>query len=214
MLKNNTYKIRFLITSILLLFSAIAFAVNEKQLIGVVDEATSEYTSGDNSFRVTIPVTGTRAYILGAVTDVFTVRGTLLSIKPTKNGSTYRLETTHALNKDNRRTPFTQASITTFDWYRRLATRSYRSPLIELNTYAFQLDGKQSRASIYKQFATNTQGPRFHLFYLTDFGNEIAFVWTDIPLSTENIEIEEQIINGNIEQARKSIAMLKSLKFE
>ncbi len=201
-----------------LLFSNNVFAVDEKivtgRLVGEIDAETGQYTSGDKSFHVTLPISGTRAYILNAVTDVFTVRGTVLSIKPTKTGGTYRLETTHALNKSERAISFEQASAKTFDWYKRLAIRSYRSPLLELSTHHFEIDGKKTIASIYKQFASDKQGPRFHLFYLTDFGSELAFVWTDIPLAAENIEIEEEIIEGRAEQAKKSLAMLRSLRFE
>lgn len=207
---------RFLsILSILLLCSGLVSAdEKESKLIGEINAETGHYTSADKSFQVTIPVKGTRTYVLNALTDVFTARGTLLSIQPKKNGSTYRLETTHAIDENERKVPFAQASAKTFDWYRRLAIRSYRSPLVELNTYTFKLNGKNSMGSIYKQFASKDQGPRFHLFYLTDFGDELAFVWTDIPLAAENINTEEKIINGSAEQVKKSIAMLNSLKFE
>jgi len=200
--------------SILLLLTTLSLAAEKKtKLVGNIDEATGQYNAVDNSFQVTVPVSGTRAYVLNSVTDVFTARGTLLSIKPTENGGTYRLEISHAVDKDERKTPFAQASATAFDWYRRLAIRSYRSPLVEVNTYTFELDGKQSIAAIYKQFATDSQGPRFHLFYLTDFGNKLAFVWTDISLPAEDISVEEEIITGRAEQAKKSIAMLQSLTF-
>ena len=212
---KNNYSLFVFILSASLLFVSNVFAVEKSSnLVGEIDAETGQYISVDKSFRVTVPVSGTRSYVLNTVTDVFTVRGTVLSIKPKKNGSTYRLETTHALNTNERKSSFAQASAKTFDWYRRLAIRSYRRPLVELNTYTFMLDGKQSIASIYKQFSTDKQGPRFHLFYLTDFGNELAFVWTDIPLAAENIEVEEEIIEGRAEQVKKSLAMLRSLRFE
>ena len=200
--------------SILLLLTNQSSAVEKKaKLVGKINEATGQYNAVDDSFQVTVPVSGTRAYVLNTVTDIFTARGTVLSIKPTKKGGTYRLEISHAVDKDDRETPFAQASATALDWYRRLATRSYKSPLVEINTRTFELDGKQSIAAIYKQFATDSQGPRFHLFYLTDFGNKLAFVWTDIPLPAENISTEEEIITGRAEQVKKSIAMLRSLTF-
>jgi len=215
MLKNTFQSGCIAILSMSLLFINTSLAENKtKKLVGKIDAETGQYTAGDKSFRVTIPITGTPAYVLNSVTDSFTARGSLLSIRPTENGGTYRLEITHALDENQRRADFAQASATTFDWYRRLATRSYRSPLVELSTFAFKLGDKQSSASIYKQFATDQQGPRFHLFYLTDFGDELAFVWTDIPLEAENIDAEESIINGNAEQVKKSIAMLQSLTFE
>ena len=219
MLKNkhiSTFNISLLCIS--LLFTSNVFAAeentNEERLVGEVDAKTGKYISGDKNFRVTLPVSGTRAYVLNAVTDVFTARGTSISIKPTKTGGTYRLETTHALNTNERETSFEQASATAFDWYRRLAVRSYQNPLLELSTYSFELNGKKTIASIYKQLASDKQGPRFHLFYITDFGKELAFVWTDIPFAAENIEAEEEIIEGRAEQVKKSLAMLRSLRIE
>ena len=189
-------------------------ADNQKRLVGEIDAATGLYISGDKRFHVTIPITGSRNDILNAITDAFTPRGALLAVKPTENGTTYRLEITHTIGEDDRRTPFSQASATAFEWYRRLAVRSYQRPLVELNTYNFKINNKQSIASIYKQFATDTQGPRFHLFYLTDFGDELAFIWTNIPFAAESIDAEESIIDGRAVQVKNSIAMLQSLTFE
>lgn len=212
----STFIKRFLsIFSILFLCSGSVSADEIKsKLIGEIDAETGQYTSADKGFQVTIPIKGTRDHVLNTLTDAFTARGTLLSVQPKKNGSTYRLETTHALDEHERKEPFSQASLKTFDWYRRLAIRSYREPLVELYTYSFKLNGRDSVGAIYKQFSSKTQGPRFHLFYLTDFGDELAFIWTDIPLVTENINIEEKIINGTAEQVKNSIAMLNSLTFE
>jgi len=215
MTNHPFFKITLSIFSTLLLLTNIAIAEDKKKkLVGKINEETGQYHSRDNSFQVTTPIKGTRAYVLSAVNDDVTTRGTLLSIKPTKTGTTYRLEITHAFDEDERRTPFLQASATAFDWYRRLATRSYQSPLIELNTYDFKINGKQTAAAIYKQFATDKQPPHFHLFYLTDFGKKLAFIWTDIPLAADNIEIEDAIISGRAEEVKRSIAMLKSLSFE
>lgn len=219
MLKNKSISaLGVSLLCISLLFTSNVFAAEEnpkeERLVGEIDAETGRYTSGNKRFRVTLPVRGTRAYVLNAVTDVFTARGTSLSIKPTKTGVTYRLETMHSLNEKDRTASFEQASATAFDFYRRLATRSYRSPLLELSTYNFDLDGKRTIASIYKQLGSDKQGPRFHLFYITDFGNELAFVWTDIPFAAENIEAEEEIIEGRAEQAKKSLAMLRSLRIE
>jgi len=219
MIKNKYISaLSFSLLCISLLFTSNVFAAEEnkkeEQLVGEIDAETGRYTSGDKRFRVTLPVRGTRAYVLNAITDVFTGRGTSLSIKPTRTGGTYRLETTHSLKKNDSITSFEQASATTFDWYRRLATRSFQSPLLELSSHSFDLDGKKTIVSIYKQLSSDKQGPRFHLFYLTDFGTELAFVWTDIPFAAESIEAEEEIIEGRAEQVKKSLAMLRSLRFQ
>lgn len=203
-----------IISILLISISNHGFAEQFKGLVGEIEPATGRYTAADKSFQVTLPVKGTMDYILNTVTDRFTTRGSLVSIKPEKNASTYRLETSYVVDTQERNTGFLEASAKTIDWYRRLAARAYRGKLYELSTHPFDLDGKQAMAAIYKQFATENNGPRFHLFYLADFNKKLAFVWTDVPLTLEDLEYEEQIITGKAIEAKKSLAMLRSLRFD
>ena len=188
-------------------------ASSSKGIIGNIIPETGEYTAIDNSFTVTLPIKGTAKQVFSAITDTATSRGILISITPEKNRGTYRLETSHAVNSAERTGTFNEASARTFDWYRRLVIRSYRGNLIELHSQSFEINGRQANSVIYKQLSTKKSGPRFHLFYLVDFNNKLAFVWTDIALEKDNLDIEEEIIAGKAEQAKKSIAMLRSLKF-
>ena len=186
----------------------------QKGLVGDIDAKTGLYTAIDKSFQVVLPIKGNQRYVISAITDTVTTRGTLISIEPKKNAGSYRLETSYAVASDERTHAFPQASTKTFDWYRRLAVRSYRGELVELISQPFKLNGRQAASVIYKQLSSKKSGPRFHLFYLVDFNDRLAFVWTDIPLEKDDLDLEEKIINGSAEQAKKSIAMLRSLKFD
>ena len=192
-------------------FNSIA---KEKGIVGDIDVSTGRYTSVDKSFQVTLPISGTQRYVISAITDTFTTRGTLISIEPKKDAGSYRLETSYAVASNERTLTFSEASAKTFDWYRRLAIRSYRGELVELISQPFKLNGRQAASVIYKQLSSNKNGPRFHLFYLVDFNDRLAFVWTDIPLEKDDLDLEDKIISGNAIQAKKSIAMLHSLKFD
>ncbi len=204
----------------LLALCAIFFAANTvnaenstKGIVGDIIPETGEYTAIDQSFSVTLPIKGTRRYVVNAITDTVTTRGTLISIEPKKNAGTYRLETSNAVATEERNVAFPEASAKTFDWYRRLAVRSYRGNLIELVSQSFELNGYKAASVIYKQLSTSKSGPRFHLFYLVDYNDKLAFVWTDIPLEKDDLNLEEKIINGSAVQSKKSIAMLRSLHF-
>ncbi len=187
---------------------------SSKGIVGSIDPSTGLYTAIDKSFQVTLPIKGTRRYVINAITDIVTTRGTLIFIEPKKNAGTYRLETSNAVITSERTGNFTEASTKTFDWYRRLAIRSYRGNLIKLISQPFKINGRQGASIIFKQASTEKTGPRFHLFYLVDFNDKLAFVWTDIPLDKDDLNIEDNIITGKAEQAKKSIAILRSLHFE
>lgn len=202
--------------SVLVLFFAIFFLVNTVNAAGVVGNIipeTGEYSAIDKNFTVTLPIKGKKQYVLKVVTDTVTTRGTLISIEPRKGAGTYRLETSNAVATNERNVAFPEASAKTFDWYRRLAVRAYRSNLTKLLSQSFEINGRKAASVIYKQLSNSKNGPRFHLFYLVDFNDRLAFVWTDIPLEKDDLDLEEQIITGKAEQAKKSIAMLRSLKF-
>jgi len=214
MFKNHR-NLATILSLLFILISNVSYAVNSSMgIIGSIDPSTGRYTSIDKSFQVTLPITGTKRYVISAITDTATTRGTLISIEPKKNAGTYRLETSNAVTTSERAGNFTEASAKTFDWYRRLAIRSYRGNLIELISQPFKINGRQGASIIFKQASTEKTGPRFHLFYLVDFNDKLAFVWTDIPLDKDDLEIEDNIITGKAEQAKKSIAILRSLHFE
>jgi len=210
---HNTYN-KFLPILFSLLLTTTNFSHAEKNLVGNIAGDTGLYTAADDSFSVTLPIKGTQRYVIDAITDTVTTRGTLISIEPKNNAGTYRLETSNSVLTQERNSTFAEASTKTFDWYRRLAIRSYRGELIELISRPFTINGRQAASAIFKQSSTNKSGPRFHLFYLVDFDDKLAFVWTDIPLEKDDLDIEDLIITGTAEQSKKSIAMLRSLKFK
>jgi len=194
-------------------FSLVGIA-NDKGLVGSIDFETGRYTAIDKTFQVTLPIKGAKRYVLSSITDTVTTRGTLISVEPKKDAGSYRLETSYAIVSNQRNMSFPEASAKTFDWYRRLAVRAYQGELIELISQPFKLKEHQAASVIYKQSSNDKTGPRFHLFYLVDFNDKLAFVWTDIPLEKDDLDLEEKIISGNAEQTKKSIAMLRSLQFE
>ncbi len=214
MLKSHGIHFSTLLSILLIIISANCLAKSNKGIVGKIDAETGHYTAIDKSFQVTLPIKGTQRYVTSAITDIVSARGTIISIEPKKDAGTYRLETSHAVTTSERNISFPEASAKTIDWYRRLATRYFQNDLIELITQPFTLNGRQAISAIYKQLSTKETGPRYHLFYLVDFGTKLAFVWTDIPLEADDLDIEDKIISGNAEQAKKSIAMLRSLRFE
>jgi len=189
-------------------------AAEKHGIIGNIDPSTGYYTAIDNSFNITLPVTGTKQYVISAITDTLSARGTTIVIGPLKNASTYWLEISNALATNERSITFAEASAKTFDWYRRLISHTYDEKLIELIYQPFKINGRQAASIIYKQASKKNKGPRFHLFYLVDFNNKLAFLWADIHLKEDDLEIEDKIISGNAEQSLKSIAMLRSLVFD
>jgi len=214
MLKYRHTRITSLLGLMLIVISSNCLAKGNDGVVGKINAETGLYTAIDESFHVTLPIRGTQRYVTSAIIDIVSTRGTLISIEPKKNAGTYRLETSNAVSTNERNTPFSEASAKTIDWYRRFATKYFQSDLVELITQPFKLDGRQAISAIYKQLSTKETGPRYHLFYLVDFGSKLAFVWTDIPLIKDDLDIEDKIILGTAEQAKNSIAMLRSLKFE
>mgnify|MGYP000503976083 CR=1 FL=1 len=68
----------------------------------------------------------------------------------------------------------------------------------------FNIKGKHAAHVIYKQFANDTSGPRYHLFYLADYGERIHLLWTRISLVEENIDEENIIIEATSGPALKA----------
>jgi len=203
---------RLLLTAVLALFINTSFAEG-KHLLGTIVPETGLYTAIDKSFSVTLPLRGTREEVVDVVTDKLSTGGAVISIGTDRNSTSYRLEISFVLDRTLRNTSFRDASKQTFDFYRRIAQRAYPGQLIEVLQQPIELDGKPAALSISKQFADGRQGPRYHLFYLADYGNKLGFVWTDIPLAEENLDVEDAIINGTAPPVQKSLYMLRSLVF-
>lgn len=199
---------------LLLLISTNTSAANKESLVGKVDHETGHYVSINKGFKVALPIKGTKKHIVNSVTDRVSIQGTNITIEPVKGAGTYRLEITKTIPTAKRKSTFPEVSAKAFKWYRRLASQSFHGNLVELITQPLTINDRQAIYAIYKQPSNKNNGPRFHLFYLVDFDNKLAFVWTDIPLKQDDLEIEDKIISGSAVQSLKSMAMLRSLEFE
>jgi len=186
----------------------------DRTLLGSIDPDTGQYTATEKRFTVRLPVSGTLEEIKSQINDSVTAGRLAVSVTTGTNSNTYRLEVSYVLDRQLRDTPFEAATKKTFDYYRRLAARAFPGTITELLWQPFELRGNPAALSVYKQTAGQNTGPRYHLFYLADFGNKLGFVWTDIPLVEENLTIEDAIIEGTAPPAMKGLAMLHSLKFK
>lgn len=184
---------KLLIICLLVLLSSSSIAAEGITIVGKIE--SGRYYAVDESFNVRLPVSGTQLQ-LAAISVTITVSRTILTITPADATHTYRLEISLAAPDPDKAGDFSSASKQAFDWYTRLASRLYKAPLVELYTEEYRLGEFPAARAIFKQFAEGDRGPRYHLFFLADFGETISFVWADIPLQQEDLAIEDAIIMG------------------
>lgn len=187
---------------LLLSFTCVAENKVERALVGNVENG--RYISRDKSFSFKLPIEGSREMILNAITDTLSPAAEVIVIKSEHNSTDYRFEISHALPGKEKNSNFTQATVKTFDWYRRLIRRAWKAPITEIVFTEFELHGHKAAHAIYKQFADNASGPRYHVFYLADYDNRIHFLWVNISLTKEDLEIENTIIEASSGPALKA----------
>jgi len=206
---------RSILIILLLLCSSHHIAVaGDGGLIGQYNKGF--YTSPRDSFSITLPVRlDNDKDDVQNIQERLTRSSTLLAIPSNLSDSTYRAEikqVSKIKDKKNDVANFALASRKAIDYYRRLTLRTFRGPLVELHYQQFKHRGFNAVHAIYKKFAANDEGPRYHLYYLIDFGSHIGFFWTDIGLEKENLELEDNIIEASSGPALKTYNFFSSLK--
>jgi hypothetical protein len=161
-------------------------------LVGSIED--DRYIARNKSFSFKLPVKASAETLKGTITDAVSPAAHVITIKSANQSSNYRFEVSRVLPGDKDNSNFTQATAKTFDWYRRLIQRAWRRPLSEIVNEEFDWNGHRAAHAIYKQFADAESGPRYHIFYLADFGHTVSFLWTNISLPEENLEAEDAII--------------------
>jgi hypothetical protein len=201
--------------SLLLLFSPTCPAEpaeQEKALVGSIED--DRYIARDKSFSFKLPIKGSPRALKEAITDAVRAAAHIITIKSVSESSNYRFEITHVLPGDKDDSNFTQATAKTFDWYRRLIQRAWRAPLVEIVNEEFDMRGRRAAHAIYKQFADEKSGPRYHIFYLADFDDRVSFLWANISLPEENLEAEDAIIAASSGPALKAKQSFLSFQLE
>jgi hypothetical protein len=174
----------------------------EKVLVGSIEDG--RYIALDKSFSFKLPIKGSPQALRDAITDILSPGSHVITVKSASESSNYRFEVTRVLPGDKDNSNFTQATAKAFDWYRRLIQRAWQAPLIEIINEEFDWQGRRAAHAIYKQFADADSGPRYHIFYLADFGDRVSFLWTNISLPEENLETEDAIIAASSGPALKA----------
>ena len=149
-----------------------------------------------------------------AIFDTLSPGTHVITIKSASEASNYRFEISRVRPGDKNNSNFTQATAKTFDWYRRLIQRTWRAPITEIVTEEFNWNGRRAAHAIFKQFANEKSGPRYHIFYLADFGDNVTLLWTNISLPEENLEEEDKIIAASSGPALKSKQSFLSFRFD
>mgnify|MGYP000412558116 CR=1 FL=1 len=184
----------------------------DKILVGSVED--DRYIARDKSFSFKLPIKGSPRALKEAITDTLSPGTHAILIKSISESSNYRFEISRVRPGGKKNNNFTQATAKTFDWYRRLIQRTWRVPITEIVTEEFNWNGRRSVHAIFKQFANEKSGPRYHIFYLTDFGDNVILLWTNISLPEEDLEEEDKIIAASSGPALKSKQSFLSFRFD
>ena len=183
--------------SILLLFSFHCKAETkdtDNKLVGSIEN--NHYISRDKSFSFKLPITANQYTLEKRISDALSSAAAVITMKSDDKSTEYRFEVSYAIPEKENENNFTQAASKTFDWYRRLIQRAWKSPATKIVDEEFNAKDARAAHVIYKQFANNTSGPRYHIFYLADYGERIHLLWTHISLTKENIDEENIIIEA------------------
>ena len=184
----------------------------DKILVGSLEDG--RYIARDRSFSFKLPIKGSLHAVKEAITDTLSPGTHAIEIKSTSESTSYRFEISrvHPGDKDN--SNFTQATARTFDWYRRLIERSWRLPASQIVNEQFKWHSRHAAHAIFKQFADAGSGPRYHIFYLADFGDNVVLLWSNISLPEENLEKEDMIITASSGPSLKAKQSFFSFRFE
>lgn len=184
----------------------------EKGLVGSIEDG--RYIARDKSFSFNLPIKGSPRALKDAIFDTLSPGSHVITIKSANEASNYRFEISRVRPGDKNNSNFTQAATKSFDWYRRHIQRAWPTPLTEIVTEEFNWNGRRAAHAIYKQFADAKSGPRYHIFYLADFGDRVSFLWTDISLPEENLETEDTIIAASSGPALKAKQIFLSFQLD
>lgn len=215
---SNKNILRFVISLLLVSsFSCLAESAKparqEKGLVGHIED--DRYVARDKSFSFSLPIEGSLREVKEAINDSLSPGGThVITINSASESSNYRFEISIVRPGDKNNSNFSQATSKTFDWYRRLIQRAWQKPLTEIVNEEFDWNGRRAAHAIYKQFAETNTGPRYHVFYLADFGDHVSFLWTNISLAEENLELEDTIIAASSGPALKAKLSFLSFRIE
>lgn len=184
----------------------------DKILVGNVEEG--RYIARDRSFSFKLPITGDLHEVKKAIADSLSRGAQVIEITSRQESTDYRFDVSKVRpgNKDN--SNFTQATAKTFDWYRRLIQRAWKAPVEQIVNEEFTWQGRRAAHAIFKQFADATSGPRYHIFYLADFNDNVVMLWANISLPEENMQEEDNIIIGSAGPALHAKQSFLSFRFE
>lgn len=181
-------------------------------LVGSLEDG--RYIAHDKSFSFKLPINGNLHAVKEAITDTLSPGTHAIEIKSASVSTSYHFEISRVHPGDKNNSNFTQATAKTFDWYRRLIERSWRLPATQIVNEEFKWQGHHAAHAIFKQFADATTGPRYHIFYLADFGDNVVLLWSNISLPEENLEEEDMIIAASSGPALKAKQSFFSFRFE
>ena len=201
--------------SLLLVFNLVCFAEpaeTGKFLVGNIEG--DHYIAHNRHFSFKLPISGKSQVLKKSLADAVTDSADIITINSAEESASYRFEISRVLPGDKDNKNFSTATAKTFSWYRRLIERAWRSPVTEIVNKEFSLNGQQAAHAIFKKFADAESGPRYHIFYLADYGNHISFLWTHISLPEESLETEDTIIAASDGPALKARQSFFSFRLE
>lgn len=184
----------------------------DRTLVGTLEDG--RYIARDGSFSFKLPIDGDLREVKKAITDTLSRGAQVIEIASGQDSTNYRFEISRVRPGDKDNTNFTQASARTFDWYRRLIQRAWKAPLNQVVNEEFTWQGRHAAHTIFKQFADATSGPRYHIFYLADYNDNVVLLWTNISLPEENLQEEDKIITGSAGPALRAKQSFSSFRFE
>lgn len=207
MLKNPRHVMLWLV-----LFCCTLQAEEKQSLIGKIEE--QRYTAIENIFSVALPFEiseKTRNQV--KIHDRSNGLTTAVAFSHTlPNRPVYRMEVTQVAKQGERRKPFLQAAYDTLGYYQRAVESGMQSSLTMLDDNEIKYLGKDTLKHIFRIKPANQDYTQYHIMYMSDYNEKIAFCWVNFTVATQGDEFDSKILEGNFPKAELAEDFCRSLR--